>query len=145
MKRKLTIKQRKFADLYIKLGKGTEAAIEAGYSKKTARIIASENLTKPNIKEYIEKRLKQIEEESIADIKEVLKYLTSVLRGEEKEEVIVIEGKGPGESKARIIEKSLSGKERIKAGELLGKSYGAWKEKIEHDHKGTVTIVDDIK
>lgn len=52
---KLTPKQTKFVKEYIKSGQGTAAAIKAGYSEKTARFIASENLTKPYIKDKIEK------------------------------------------------------------------------------------------
>ncbi len=43
---KLTPKQKAFADYYIQTGNATEAAIKAGYSKKTARFIGNENLTK---------------------------------------------------------------------------------------------------
>ena len=42
---KLTEKQKKFADFYIKLGNATQAAIKAGYSEKTARFTGAENLT----------------------------------------------------------------------------------------------------
>lgn len=52
---RLTFKQRAFVDEYVKDFNGTQAAIRAGYSEKTARFIASENLTKPNIKEEIDK------------------------------------------------------------------------------------------
>ena len=47
--KKLTVKQQKFAKAAAASKSATEAAIKAGYSKKTARSIASENLTKPNI------------------------------------------------------------------------------------------------
>ena len=50
---KLTEKQKRFADYYIETGNGTEAAVKAGYSKKTARVIGQENLLKPAIKNYI--------------------------------------------------------------------------------------------
>ena len=46
---KLTLKQKKFADEYIISGNATQSAIKAGYSKKTAGVIAVENLEKPNI------------------------------------------------------------------------------------------------
>ena len=39
--KKLTIKQKKFADEYIISGNATQAAINAGYSEKTARKIGS--------------------------------------------------------------------------------------------------------
>lgn len=55
MEKKLTLKQTKFIKEYIKTGNGTQSAIKAGHSKKTARFIASENLTKPNIIAKIEK------------------------------------------------------------------------------------------
>ncbi|MFR6454907.1 MAG: terminase small subunit, partial [Peptoniphilus lacrimalis] len=56
--KKLTIKQKKFADEYIKTGNATQSAINAGYSKKTARVTGAENLTKPNIKAYVDERMK---------------------------------------------------------------------------------------
>lgn len=61
--KKLTPKQKAFADEYIKFGNATQAAIGAGYSAKTARSIGQENLTKPDISNYINERLKQIEDE----------------------------------------------------------------------------------
>lgn len=84
---KLTAKQRLFADEYIKSGNATQSAIKAGYSSKTVRSIGQENLTKPDIKAYIEAKMAEIESHKIADAKEVLQYLTRVLRGEEKEEI----------------------------------------------------------
>ncbi|HHL0777610.1 TPA: terminase small subunit, partial [Streptococcus agalactiae] len=54
---KLTLKQKRFADEYIISANATAAAIKAGYSKKTARSIGQENLTKPDIKAYIDERL----------------------------------------------------------------------------------------
>ncbi|MCD3505661.1 terminase small subunit, partial [Streptococcus equi] len=43
---KLTIKQQKFIDEYIICGNATEAALKAGYSKKTAGQIGEQNLKK---------------------------------------------------------------------------------------------------
>ena len=73
---KLTIKQQRFADEYIISGNATEAAIKAGYSKKTANRIATENLSKPVIKSYIDERLKELSDKNIANQQEVLEYLT---------------------------------------------------------------------
>ena len=53
---KMTLKQQRFADEYIITANATQAAIKAGYSKKTAKVIANENLTKPYIKKYIDER-----------------------------------------------------------------------------------------
>ena len=61
---KLTIKQQRFADEYIISGNATEAAIKAGYSKKTANVIGVENLIKPNIKTYIDEKLKKLSDNS---------------------------------------------------------------------------------
>ena len=60
---------------------------------KTAKVIGQENLTKPDIKKYIEQQLKQIKNEKIADVQEVLEYLTAVMRGEQKEQVALFTGK----------------------------------------------------
>lgn len=81
---KLTLKQKRFADEYIISANATAAAIKAGYSKKTARSIGQENLTKPDIKAYIDERLEKLDSEKIADQKEVLQYLSSVMRGNNK-------------------------------------------------------------
>ena len=55
--RKMSEKQKAFCDYYIESLNLTDAAKKAGYSEKTARSMGSENLTKPDIKEYIELRL----------------------------------------------------------------------------------------
>lgn len=137
---KMTEKQRRFADEYIRLGEITQAAMNAGYSTKTAYAIGQENLTKPIIKAYVDKRLDELKKESIAEQDEILQYLTSVMRGQEVEQFPL--GAGMGEQ--RLVEKRLDGKERIKAAEQLGKRYGMWTEKQEIEHSGAVLFVDDI-
>ncbi|MEG2538065.1 MAG: terminase small subunit [Clostridium sp.] len=135
---KLTPKQKAFADYYIELGNATEAAIKAGYSKKTAAVIGAENLIKPNIKSYIDQRIKELDDKAIARQEEVLKYLTKVMRGEESEEVVVTENIGDFMSEARIIKKQVGAKERNKAAELLGKRYRLFVDKVEADVNQTV-------
>ncbi len=125
--KKLTIKQKKFADEYIKTGNATQSAINAGYSKKTARFTGAENLTKPNIKAYLDERMKKLEEEAIADQSEILKYLTRIIRDEEREEVLVNVGNFEQERQ----EIKISAKDKIKAAELLGKRYGSWTDKVD--------------
>lgn len=127
---KLTIKQKKFIDEYIACGNATEAAIKAGYSKNTARAIACENLTKPYIKSEIEKRLKKIEDAKIAKADEVLKFLTSVLRGEITEEEVVVERQGDY-SNARLITKQASIRDRLRSAEMLARRYALFTERIE--------------
>ena len=57
---KLRGKQERFVQEYLIDRNATAAAIRAGYSKKTARAIGAENLTKPNIAAEIEKRSKRL-------------------------------------------------------------------------------------
>ena len=83
---KLTPKQKAFCDYYIITMNATEAAIKAGYSKKTAKVIGSENLSKPYLKQYIDERMKEIEDKRIASIKEVMEFYSSVMRGEIKDQ-----------------------------------------------------------
>lgn len=130
---KLTAKQKIFCDEYIISLNATQAAIKAGYSKKTARKIAAENLTKPVIQNYISERMKQKESSLIATQDEVLQYLTSVLRGESQTTDIVLVGIGDGYQEVQEVEKKPSEKDRLKAAELLGKRYGLYTDKISAD------------
>jgi len=57
---KFTDKQKAFIEHYIICWNATEAAISAGYSKKTARQIGSQNLSKVNISKAIEKRMSEL-------------------------------------------------------------------------------------
>lgn len=138
---KLTEKQKRFADYYIETGNITEAAIKAGYSKKTARVIGQENLQKPAIKSYIDEKLEAMQDERTASAKEVLEFLTKSMRGELDEEVVVVEGTGDGTSEARKIKKQIGLRERIKAAELLGKRYRLFTDKVEVDGVVPVMIV----
>ena len=117
---KLTHKQRMFADEYLKCSNATEAAIKAGYSKKTARAIGNENLTKPYIKAYVVEKQKEIESHKIADAKEVMEFYSSVLRGEAKETVVVSTPLG-----MKKTEKEPDIKTRLSAGRELMKRYPA--------------------
>ena len=138
---KLTEKQKRFADYYIETGNATEAAIKAGYSKKTAAVIATENLTKPNIKGYIDEKLEAMQDERTASAKEVLEFLTKSMRGEIKEEVVVVEGTGDGTSEARMVKKQIGLRDRIKSAELLGKRYRLFTDKVEVEGVVPVMIV----
>lgn len=80
---KLTPKQQAFCDYYIASGNATEAAIKAGYSEKTARFVGCENLTKPNIKDYITLHTQQKEESRIATAQEVLEFFSEVMKNRE--------------------------------------------------------------
>lgn len=137
---KLTAKQKRFCDEYLIDLNATQAAIRAGYSEKNARNIASENLAKPNIREYIDARMAEKESKLIADQDEVLRYLTTVLRGESQASVLARDEVGA----ENVIEKPPDEKERLKAAELLGRRYGLFKENVNVKGTATVVIVDDM-
>ena len=143
----MTDKQKKFADEYI-IDCNATRAYKAAYphvkSEGAARACASQLLTKPNIKEYIDKQLDKISSEKVADAKEVMEYLTSVLRGESLSEIVVVEGDGFGSSSARRMDKAPDEKERLKAAELLGKRYGLFKDNLALEVE-PVVIVNDLK
>ena len=120
---KLTEKQKRFVDAYIETGNASEAARRAGYSSKTAFRIGQENLQKPAIRQAIESRLKAIESKRIANVTEVLEFLTLALRGELTDENVVVETMGVGISKARIIETRISSKDRLSAAQQLLKRF----------------------
>ena len=131
--KKMTAKQKRFCDEYLIDLNVTQAAIRAGYSKRTAYAIGQENLKKPMLKEYIEKRMAEKEAALVADQTEVMKYLTSVLRGQSQSEVVVVEGVGEGCSEARTMQKAPDEKERLKAAELLGKAHMLFTDKVQQE------------
>ena len=115
---KLTPKQQKFADEYIKTGNATQSAIEAGYSNKTAAVIGAENLIKPNIKSYISERMEQIASNRVMGYTEAVELLTSIARGELMETVVV--GTMDG---VETVEKEADIKTRITALKEILKRY----------------------
>ena len=143
----LTDKQRKFCDEYL-IDLNATRAYKAAYphvkSEGAARACASKLLTKANIKTYIDEQLDKISSEKTADAKEVMEYLTSVMRGESQAEIVVIEGTGDGRSDARRMSKAPDEKERLKAAELLGRRYGLFKENVNLEVE-PVVLVNDLK
>ena len=124
---KLTLKQKKFADEYIISGNAMKSAIEAGYSKEYARSRSHEMLENVGIKSYIDERLAKLESKKIATQEEVLQYLTSVMRGEKTEPLLVLDGEGT----QKVIEAVPSVQSRTKAAELLGKRYGTFTDRVD--------------
>lgn len=144
----MTDKQRKFADEYL-IDCNATRAYKTAYphikSDDAARANASRLLTNANIKDYIQEQLDKISSEKIADATEVLKYLTSVMRGEFTEEVVVVEGNGDGFSSAVTVDKDVGAKERLKAAEMLGRRYGLFTDKVNVEGSAKVVIVDDLE
>lgn len=145
MAHKLTEKQTRFVDYYIETGgNATEAARKAGYAQKAAYATGAENLKKPQIKAAIDARLTELKSERTADATEVLEYMTSVLRGEHEDEAIVVEGTGNGMSRARKIKVKVSTRDRLKAGEVLGRIFGMYNDKLKLENAPVPVIVDDM-
>lgn len=138
--KKLTIKQKKFADEYIKTGNAYQSALNAGYSESYSKGNVIKLLENVSVKAYIDERMKKLEEEAIADQAEVLKYLTRVLRDEEREEILV----NVGNFEQEIQSMKVSTKDKIKAAELLGKRYGSWTDKVDINSTEGIKIIDDI-
>ena len=147
---KLTPKQKKFADEYIKTGNATQSAIEAGYSKKTARSVGSENLTKPDISEYIAKRLEKIDKEKIAEQKEILEFMTRVMRRQETEQVtnvlkkptvLTVHGSGDDNTYEKVVNEEVvevsevagSVSDAVRAADLLSKLIKPSKEETSYE------------
>lgn len=131
----MNAKQKRFCDEYLIDCNATQAAIRAGYSKKTANEQAARLLANVNIKSYIDEQLERIHNETIADAEEVMQYLTSVMRGEHTEQTLKLVGEGV----QTIAEIDVAAKERLKAAELIGKRYGIWKDNV--DVKGAIPTV----
>ena len=106
---KLTPKQKRFCEEYLKSGNATEAAKKAGYKEKAAHSMGAENLRKPAISAYIKRRLDEQEAARVADSNEILRFFTAVMRGEVKDQF--------------GMDASLS--DRLKAGDSLMKRYAA--------------------
>jgi phage terminase small subunit len=137
----MTERQKRFCEEYLIDCNGTQAAIRAGYSEKTATKIAAENLTKPDIREYIDEKLAEISSQRTADAREVMEYLTSVMRGEHKEQVLRLVGNGT----QKIDSMNVTEKDRLKAAELIGKRYGLFKESVDVNGVVPVVLCDDVK
>ena len=146
---KMTDKQQRFCDEYLTDLNATQAAIRSGYSEKTAYSIGNENLKKPELKKYIEERMAEKEAELIAKQDEVMKYLTSVMRREKTESIVVtlqeekslfapdangtMRKQTVKQTVPKVVEIPAMIKDSNKAAELLGKAYGIYTDKIEAD------------
>lgn len=139
-------KQKIFADEYL-IDLNATRAYKVAYpnvkNDVTAAAAASRLLRNVKVQEYIAQRMAEKESKRVADQDEVLRYLTSVLRGESRAQEIVVEGTGEGCSEARTMEKAPSEKERLKAAELLGKRYALFTDKVDMDTDMDLNITID--
>ena len=111
----LTPKQKQFCIEYLKDFNGTQAAIRAGYSEKTAYSIAEENLRKPEIKNCVQKLADEVTGNDNKIIIENIRFWVETRDNEE-----------------------LNRSDRLKASDLLGKYKAMFTDKIEHS--GGLTI-----
>ena len=125
-KKNLTQRQIRFVQEFMKSNNVTQAAIRAGYSKKTASVQGSRLLTNVKVAEYVDAINERLESDKIADIQEVMEYLTSVMRGEAKDQF--------------NLDASLS--ERTRAASELAKRLDVRAKTLNIE--GVVNIIDDI-
>ena len=112
---KLKSKELIFAEEWLKTTNATQSAIKAGYSERTAYSAGSRLLKKVDVKQYIDERLAEMKENSIADTDEVMQFLSSTMRGDIPDQF----GLDPALN------------DRIKAAELIGKRYKLFTDKQE--------------
>ncbi len=112
---KLKPKELKFAEEWLKTTNATQSAIKAGYSARTAYSAGNRLLKKVDVRQYIDERLAEMKESSIADTNEVMQFLSSTMRGDIPDQF----GLDPALN------------DRIKAAELLGKRYKMFTDKQE--------------
>ena len=141
---KLTIKQQRFINNYIISSNITEAALKAGYAKRSASSTGTDLLKNPKIIKALEEKLKKIEDKKIATASEVLQFLTSALRGEIDEDHVAVVGRGEGMSEAQLIKKKINPKDRIKSAELLAKRFGLLIEKVEVKDERSNNLLKDL-
>ena len=130
----LNVKQEAFCLHYAKTGNATESYKVAGYDAKTERsVYANANRLLKNDK--VQARLKELAEEmaseKIAGIREIQEYLTTVIRGETTEDVVVNEFCGDGVSEAKVMKVRTNNAMRIKAATELAKMKGAYDSKLK--------------
>ena len=130
MENGMTEKQKIFADEYIICLNATKAYKKAYPNVKkdeVARANGSRLLTNANVKAYIDEQLEKLKSERVADQQEVLEFLTSVMRGEVTEPLLILDGEGT----QRMVMAKPSVSTRKSAAVDLGKRYGLFVDKQE--------------
>lgn len=140
----MTPRQEKFCLEYAASGNAYHSALKAGYSENYAKGNVNKLLENVSVKKRLQELKEKAESEKIADIKEMQEKLTSIIRQEMEEEVIVVEGIGEGCSEARTMKKTPSFKEVISAINTLGKMQGAFTENVNLNVE-PVVLVNDLK
>ena len=110
-------RKRAFCEAYLTSGNATQAAIAAGYSPKTARSQGQRLLTFVDVQEYLEKRNQEISEANTAQMEEVRQFWTATMR-----------------------DQNMKPTDRLKASELLAKTYGAFLDRVHKELSVTDTV-----
>lgn len=135
----MTEKQRIFADEYVKDSNGTRA-YKAAYTNVKKDSVAATNagrlLRNAEVRTYIDKQLEKLHNERTADAQELREYFTSLTRGEQTEVVVT--------NKGEVIRIEVPARDRIKAAELLGKTYAMFTDKSEVQVTEPPKFEDDI-
>lgn len=126
----LTPKQERFVEEYLVDLNGTQAAIRAGYSPKTANEQASAMLAKPGIKEAVQAQRAKVSERTMRTVDDVM---ADIGRVRDNAMQIMTDPDTGGQV-------MLSHKDALKALELEGKHLGAFTERIEHSGPGGSAI-----
>lgn len=130
----LNVKQEAFCLHYAKTGNATESYKIAGYNAKTeGSVYANANrlLKNDKVKARLKELADELASEKIANIREVQEFLTSVIRGETTDDVVVTEGCGDGVSEAKIVKVRTGNVARIKAATELAKMQGGYDNKLQ--------------
>ena len=151
----LTIKKKQVADDYIITGNKTESYLKFYKNiknRETAAAAASRLFASQEMKDYIESKMEELDEELIADQREILRGLTRQFRREETDYQVVMikkpsfddDGNFLGiEERPEVLKLPTQNRDSIKAGELLGKRFGMWTDKVELESNNQVVIIDD--
>lgn len=130
MENGMTEKQKIFADEYI-IDLNATRAYKAAYPSvkkdNVASAAASRMLGNVKVKAYIDEQLEKLKSERVADQQEVLEFLTSVMRGEVTEPLLILDGEGT----QRMVMAKPSVSTRKSAAVDLGKRYGLFVDKQE--------------
>lgn len=130
----LTPKQQRFVDEYLTNLNGTQAAIRAGYSPKTAHVIASENLRKPQIASAIEAAMNGRAENAKLNAGRVVEMIVDTIeRCRQAVPVLDKEGNPIGEYR-------FDASNVLKGCELLGRHLGMFTDKAEVSGPGGAAI-----
>lgn len=127
-------RMKDFADFYLESGNIYESAIKAGYSENYAKTNASKLLEKDSVKNYIDDKLSELQSKRIADITEVMEYLTKGLRQELEEEVVVVTETG-----VQTVTKKIGIRDSNKCVEMLAKRFGILSDKFSIE--GIIPVV----